>query len=618
MSSAPKNSAPFNIGQSLNAALTAQRQGNLREAEKIGARVVKAVPQNFDALNLLGTIKAQLGQIGEAERLFRAAVKVNPRAAGGWSNLGQALYALKRRDEALACLDKARALAPDDIVVLNQHANVLFGLDRPNEALGEFQTVLARQPRHVEARLGCGLAQAALGFPDLALAEFDAALALAPGHPLLQYNRGVALLKLGRYAEALAMNDGALAALPEHVGALINRGRALAQLNRLDEATASYDRVIARHKDHADAHFNKALALLTRGDYRAGFAGYEWRWRRTGMPAQKSRGRPLWRGEYPLARKTILLHAEQGLGDTIQFARYVPLLAAQGGKIVLEVQPALKPLLTGLAGAATVIAPDEAPPPFDVHCPLGSLPLALQTEPDNVPAQIPYLAADAGHLAKWSVRLGELSRPRIAIAWSGNPSHDNDRNRSIAFARLAPLFLPPLLAGEGGEGASLPLTGQRSSIFPPPLEGEGREGASPSILPPPLAGEGREGARGAGPSFISIQRDLRSEDAAALAAESRVTHIGAELDNFADTAAVLALCDLVITVDTAAAHLAGAMGRPVWVLVPFAPDWRWGLTGETTPWYPTARLFRQTVLGDWDGVVARLGDALARLTSTAP
>jgi tetratricopeptide (TPR) repeat protein len=570
---------PFDIGQSLREALAEQRQGRLREAEKIYARVLKASPQNFDALNLLGTVKLQQGHAGEAQRLFSTAVQANPGVAAGWSHLGQALYALKRAPEAIECLDKARALAPDDADILYQHANLLLSLGNAAEALAEFQAVLVRAPRHVGARVNCGLAQAALGFAEAAMAEFDAALVLVPGHPLAQYNRGVALLKLGRYAEALAANDAVLAAAPEHLGALLNRGKALAQLNRLAEASTSYDKAIALRKDYADAHFNAAQVLLTLGDYRRGFVEYEWRWRRTGMPAQQSRGRPPWRGEYPLVRKTILLHAEQGLGDTIQFARYVPLIAAMGATVVLEVQPELKSLMSRLAGAATVIARGDAAPAFDVHCPLGSLPLALQTELDSVPAQIPYLSADDAHRAKWSARLGELSRPRIALAWSGNPSHDNDHNRSIAFARFVPLLN--------------------------------------ALNPPPLAGEGREGASGKSASFISIQRDVRVDDAAALAGESRVTHVGDALSDFSETAVVLARCDLVITVDTAVGHLAGAMGRPVWVLVPFAPDWRWTLEGETTPWYPTARLFRQNTPGDWDNVLTRVAAELARLPSLA-
>jgi tetratricopeptide (TPR) repeat protein len=549
--------ATADLNRSLNEAVGLQRRGALREAEKIYARVLKAAPENFDALNLLGGVKAQQGRMGEAQRLFTAAVKVDPRSPQAWSNLGQALYALKQPAEALACLDKACALAPEDVAIINQHANVLLALDRPGDALAEFEQVLARMPRHVEARIGSGVAQAALGSHELALAAFDAALAAAPGHPGAQYNRGVALLKLGRYAEAVAANDSAVAVVPGHANAWLNRGRALAQLNRPDEAVTSYDKVLAIQQDHADAHFNKALALLTLGDYRNGFAKYEWRWRRTGMVPEKSRGRPLWLGEYPLGGKTILLHAEQGLGDTIHFARYAPLLAARGAKVVLEVQAELKPLLARLEGAATVVARGEPAPAFDVHCPLGSLPLALRTEPDTVPAPIPYLTADAACVAKWSERLGAPHAPRVAIAWSGNPGHDNDRNRSIAFARLAPLFDSPV-------------------------------------------------------NFVGLQRDVRSEDAAALAAETRVTHIGGELEDFSDTAAVLALADLVIAVDTAVVHLAGAMGRPVWVLVPFAPDWRWTADGEATPWYPAARLFRQTALDDWDSAIARVRSALAQ------
>ncbi len=346
----------------------------------------------------------------------------------------------------------------------------------------------------------------------------------------------------------------------------------------------SYDKAIALKKDYADAHFNAAQALLTLGDYRRGFDEYEWRWRRIGMAAPKSRSRPLWRGEYPLARKTILLHAEQGLGDTIQFARYVPLIAAMGATVVLEVQPEVKSLLGGLSGAATVIARDEAPPPFDVHCPLGSLPLALKTELASVPGQIPYLAADEARVAQMvgaSRRSGAATRSARLVG----QSQPRQRPQSLD-----------------------PIRKACSIVFPSPACGGGR-GA-----PATLASRGpREGASGPRPAFISIQRDLREEDATALAAESRVTHIGDGLADFSDTAAVLALCDLVITVDTAVAHLAGAMGRPVWVLIPFAPDWRWTLSGETTPWYPTVRLFRQSAPEDWNNVLTRIAAALAYL-----
>jgi tetratricopeptide (TPR) repeat protein len=557
---------PFAIGPAMNEALALHRQGRLRDAEKIYARVLKAAPDYFDALNLLGTVKAQLGRFGEAQRLLTAAVKIMPHSPQALANLGQVLLALKRPQEALDCLSQARALAPDDIGILNNNANALLSLDRPQQALDEFREVLARVPQHAEARLNSGIAHAALGAPDEAVAQFDQALSIVPGHPVAHYNRGLALYELGRYADAIGAHDAVLAAVPQHAGAWLNRGRALAALNRLDDAIASYRKATAIGKDDADAHFMEGLALLARGDYRRGFEQYEWRWRRTGMPPQRSRGRPLWLGEYPLARKTVLLHAEQGFGDTIQFARYLPLLAARGATIVLEVQRELTALMGRLAGGAAVIARGETPPPFDVHCPLGSLPLALRTEPGAVPAEVPYLAVDDGRLAKWSARIGALPRPRIALAWSGNANHMNDRGRSLAFAYLLPLL---------------------------------------HALTPPLAEQGR--AR-----FISIQHDVRSKDAALLAGDSRITPVGGELEDFADTAAVVALCDVVIAADTAVAHLAGAMGRPVWVLLPFAPDWRWMLEGDTTPWYPTARLFRQSVPGDWAGVIARVGAELSR------
>jgi tetratricopeptide (TPR) repeat protein len=554
-------SAPFNLAQSLNEAMALQRQGRLREAEKIYARVLKAAPDHFDALNMLGAVKARLGRMGEAHRLFSAAVKINPGVAGAWANLGQVLHALKRNEEAVECLDKARALAPDDVAILNQRANALLSAGRAEEALDEFRQVLARMPQHAEARVNSGVAHAALGASEQAVAEFDSALSIVPGHLGAHYNRGLALHDLGRYAAALDAHERVLATAPEHGGAWLHRGRALAALNRLNDAVASYGKASEIRKDDPNVHFSEALALLALGDYRRGFEKYEARWRRSGMPAPKSRGRPLWLGEYPLARKTVLLHAEQGFGDTIQFARYVPLLAETGAKVVLEVQSELTALMARLDGGAQIIGRGETPPAFDVHCPLGSLPLALRTEPDTVPAEIPYLSADDAHLAKWSARIGALARPRIAIAWSGNAEHFNDRNRSISLMRLSSLFSIP--------------------------------------------------AR-----FVSIQRDVRSQDAETLAAESRVTHLGGELANFTDTAAVIALSDLVISSDTAVAHLAGAMGRPLWVLIPFQPDWRWTLDGETSPWYPTARLFRQTSLGDWDGVITRVAAELGQFTSS--
>ncbi len=260
-------------------------------------------------------------------------------------------------------------------------------------------------------------------------------------------------------------------------------------------------------------------------------------------------------------RKTILLHAEQGLGDTIQLARYVPLVARRGATVVLEVPAELTGLLGRLEGVATVVERGAPLPAFDLHCPMGSLPLALATEPDSIPAAIPYLTASAERLAQWQPRLASVPQPRVAFVWSGRPSHPNDRNRSLPLARLAPL-----------------------------LEMDGV-------------------------SFISVQPDVSVEDAAVLAGLGGVTALGAELRDFEDTAAVLGLCDLVVTVDTAVAHLAGALGRPAWILLPFAPDWRWMLERTDSPWYPTARLYRQPEPGDWESVIARVRADLAGMVA---
>jgi tetratricopeptide (TPR) repeat protein len=553
---------PFDIAQTMQDAVTLHQQGRLREAEKLYARALKAAPEHFDALHLLGLAKAQGGQMGEAFRLMSAALKINPKAPDAWMNLANVLHALKRDAEALDCLDKALALRPGDPDTLHNRGNALLALGRPQDALACFDAVLVRNPRHADALLNRGSALASLGRTEPALADFDVALALLPGHPAALYNRGNALAALGRYDEAIAAFDRALAAAPKHVQAWNNRGRALQALDRQADAVNSFGRAIALQKDYADAHFNRALSLLTLGDLAPGFEQYEWRWKRSGMSdTRRGYGKPLWLGEYSLARKTILLHAEQGLGDTIQFARYAPLLARAGASVVLEVQPELKNLLAGLEGVASCHARGETLPAYDVHCPLGSLPLALKTELGTIPADIPYLRADEAHLAQWRPRIEALPGKRVALAWAGNVNHANDRNRSIDLK-----LLEPLLALDGV-------------------------------------------------SFLSIQRELRGNDAELLVRHGNVSHLGGELSDMADTAAVAALADLTISVDTSVVHLAGALGRPVWVMLPFAPDWRWTLSGEHSPWYPQARLFRQPTLGDWPSAIATLRAELVRFVA---
>jgi tetratricopeptide (TPR) repeat protein len=549
----PKPASPqflATLGRTIEEGVALQRQGRLAEAEKVYTRILKTLPDQFETLQLLAELKMQRGKPGEAFRHMSAAVAARPSSADARIHLGHVLRAMKREADALASFDEAQRLDPANVDALGNRGEVLLALGRPADALACFEKILSLAPGHPQARANRGAALAALGRHGEALADFDALLAAAP-NPMVAYNRGLALANLGRSAEAVAAYDQTLAMVPTHVPALASRGVALQALNRHTEALASFDRALALAPDYADAHFNKSLALLATGDYGRGLAEYEWRWKRSvGAPSRQNFNRPLWLGATPLAGKTILLHAEQGLGDTIMFARYSALLARAGAKVVLEVHPELKALMARLDGATTVIGRGEARPAHDVQCPLGSLPLALKTALDTVPNEIPYLAADPERVARWRPRL-EAHAPRIALVWAGNVAHANDRNRSLPLATLAQL-----------------LASDRAR-------------------------------------FVSLQRDLRSGDAERLAA-APVLDLGPELNDFDDTAAVLAQCDLVISVDTSVAHLAGALGRPLWVLLPFAADWRWTAGGERSPWYPSARLYRQPQPGDWESVVTAL------------
>ncbi len=549
-----------NLGRTLEQGVAAHRAGRLDEAEKIYARILKSLPDQFDALLLMAQLKMARGKVAEAYRLASAATAARSDSADALVALGHILRALKRDDEALTAFDKALAIAPGHIDALGSRGDALLARGRAEEGLQCFDKILTLVPSHREARANRGVALAVLKRYEEALAEFDTVLAQAPQHTMALYNRANALASVGRDAESLVGYDRVLAAVPQHAPAWNNRGNALMALKRHADAAESFSKAIALKPDFADAYFNRSLALLAAGDYARGFADYEWRWKRSGMPAaRRNYGRPLWLGEFPLARKTILIHSEQGLGDCIQFARYVPVLARAGASVVLEVQAELKSLLSRLAGVSQIFARGEALPGFDVQCPVGSLPLAHKTEIGSVPADIPYLAADESHLAKWRPRLAALKTPRIAFVWAGNVSHANDRNRSITLVQLRPLW---------------------------------ENGAA---------------------SFVSLQRELRRSDAEELKKVPDVLHLGDELADLDETAAVIALCDLVVSVDTSVAHLSAAMGRPTWVLLPFSPDWRWTIEAERSPWYPAARLFRQPQLEDWASVIERVRVELAKL-----
>lgn len=466
-------------------------------------------------------------------------------------------YMEGRFDEALGLLRRAAALAPDDARVHANMGSLLARLERSEEAIACYRTALGLAPEYAEAHYNLGATLAAADRHEEALASYDRALALVPRHGKALVNRGGSLSALNRHEEAIACYDRVLANDPQFAEAETNRGTALQWLNRVDEALARYDTAIAIRPQDAYAHWNKGLAALYRGDYETGWREYEWRWKKPDFaPNGRDFTEPRWTGEAEIAGKTILLFSEQGLGDTIQFCRYAALVAKLGATVLLEVQPPLKPLLKSLGGVARVFARGEPLPPFDLQCPIMSLPLAFKTDASSIPAEVPYLAPSPEKTALWRARLGPRTKPRIGLAWTGNPTQKNDRNRSTQFARLLPLVRDPRF------------------------------------------------------EFHVLQKDIRETDRAAVASVPELHIHGEALNDFDDTAALVSEMDLTISVCTSIVHLAGALAKPAWAMLTFSPDWRWLMDRADSPWYPSARLFRQRKTGDWDELVARVKAAL--------
>ncbi|MGB6538336.1 MAG: tetratricopeptide repeat protein, partial [Xanthobacteraceae bacterium] len=647
-----------------------QRRGLFADAEKIYRDILKLKPEHFDASHLLAVLCYQQGRDAEALPLFEAARAISPDSAELLSNFGLLLARLGRHDDAFAAYDKAIKLKDGYPEVLANRGHLLMALGRDADALESFNRALMARRGFVDGLIGRGLALyklkrftdalvafdrvpandaryyeaqthragplLALSRHDEALASCNRALALNPRHAVAHYNRGVLLTGLARAAEAvtsydaaIALNPGYIDALlnrsnlqeklgrhadaaesaeriialkPDHASAWNNRGNALLGLGRHADAIASYEKSLALNPasgecyynygnalvevlrvaeslpyyekaltlrtDHPDIPFNEGLARLLLGDLPRGLERYEGRFVKTEQaPVKRTFKAPMWEGG-DLAGKTILLHSEQGHGDTIQFARYAPLIARTGAKVLLEVQRNLKSLLAGVDGVAAVFGRDEQGrseklPDFDCHQYLISVARVLGTELHTIPAEIPYVRAPADRLDAWRQRLPPREGLRVGLTWSGNAEVKTDVRRSIGLPALAAL-------------ADVP-----------------------------------------GVQFVSLHREVRAEHAQALREFGGMIQFGGELRDFADTAAVISELDLVISTDTAVAHLAGALGKPLWLLLMFSPDWRWLLEREDSPWYPTARLYRQTRIGDWPGVVERVRADLVRLAGQA-
>jgi len=587
---------PARSARSIEEALALHRDGKLAEADRIYGDLLGADPHNFDALYLAGMLRHQQGRSVDGLRMVAAALKAKPGAADARMNYAVILLALERYEEALANFDQALAMGLDSAVLHYNRGNALKGIERNEEALASYDRALALAPdlavahhnrgstlavlnRHEEAlanfervldlkpelaeRISAlnnrGKMLAKLKRFDEALASYDQVLALAPDHVDALTRRGVALVELGHYEEGLAAYAAALRVDPNYLDAYLNRGNARALLHQFDAALADYGAATALQPEHADANFNEALVRLCLGDFRRGWPKYEYRWRSKKYASLWPKfPRPVWRGDGELSGKTILLCAEQGMGDAIQFVRYAALVAARGAKVLVGVHRPLAPVMTSVPGVTQVIADGGTLPDFDVYCPLLSLPLAFGTELGTIPSTVPYIWPQPDRITRWQGSVPQNGRLRVGICWAGTSVHAGDRRRSIPLDAFAKIF---------------------------------------SVR---------------GIDFVSLQKEVSQRQAAVLS-ERGVVQLGQKFEDFADTAAVVAMLDLIISVDTSVAHLAGAMARAVAVLLPFSPDFRW-LQGRTdTPWYPTMRLFRQTAPNDWEAPLERVRSELSAL-----
>ncbi|HVT87531.1 MAG TPA: tetratricopeptide repeat-containing glycosyltransferase family protein [Tepidisphaeraceae bacterium] len=502
------------LDQALEIAVAHHQAGRLAQAEAIYLQIIEKQSEHPDALHLLGAVKLQAGQVTEALRLIEHAIRLAPEIADFHCTYGQALGNSGEKELAIESLQRAIKLQPNYPEAFNNLGNILQSQGELEQAIGFYEQALSLRPNFAEAH----------------------------------NNLGDALRKQRRLSEAISHLDNAVRLRPDFADAHNNLGVALRDAGQFEQAIASYQRSIALRPDWPSPHHNLALARLLLGDLETGWPEYEWRLRVPGLAGshRKVDGRR-WNGEC-LDGKTLYIHCEQGLGDTIQFVRYLPLVAERGAKIVLRSQPEWVRLLEQLPCISRIISDSDAEPAFDVHCPLLSLPLIFETRIDTIPSGIPYVKAGEESSSRWRKRTSGLVHQKIGLVWTGREGHYDDQNRSMKFDQFKPILQLPDL------------------------------------------------------HFFSLQKGYAKPQGET----TSIIDWTDDLNDFADTAGLIQNLDLVITVDTAVAHLAGAMDKPVFVLLPFVPDWRWLLGRNDSPWYPTMRLFRQPVHYDWETPIRQI------------
>lgn len=504
--------------EALQRGLASHQAGRLEEAEAVYQSVLEGDPANAEALHLLGLVASHQGRYKLAEERIREAIALNPLAPFYHNNLGNVLQALGRYQQAVVSYRDALRLDPDYVEPLSNVGPALDALGRHDEAVAAGREAVRRRPDWAEAYM----------------------------------NLGNSLAKLGRHADAEAAYCQSLRLRPGYPEGYSNLGNAVLEQGRLEEAARAFDEALRLDPANGLAHWNRAWLRLLEGDFERGWKEYEWRWV-TGNAAPRHFRQPVWDGS-ALWGGTILLHAEQGLGDTIQFIRYAPWVKQAGGRVVVECPARLAPLVKTVAGVDEVVEAGEPLPPFDTHIGLLSLPRVFGTRLETVPAEVPYFRVEEARLERWRQRLAGARGFKVGLAWAGSQAHKNDRSRSMPLAALAPLAEAP------------------------------------------------------GVALFGLQRGPQAAELAAAAFP--ITNLEEEAGDVVDTAAILMNLELVIAVDTMVAHLAGALARPVWILLAYMPDFRWMLERADSPWYPSMRLFRQPRPGDWAAVVEQVREEL--------
>lgn len=579
------------VRELFKAAMEKHHGGNFLAANEMYQQVLKMDASNVGAIHMLGLLASQVGQIDCALVFYNEALKIEKKQADIYADRGGAYLALGKPNEAAMDfesaidLDKSNgdhfynlalalqglgrveaaqlsylktiALSPNHALALNNLGGIYHAQNKLQKAVDSYTLAIESDALYPAPLNNRGVAKHKLEKFQSAISDFRSSIILNPRYCEAYNNLGVSLQRIGQLEEALSAYTKSLEICPEYYEALNNRGTVLKELHQFEGALIDFDKAIETNTNYApDAILNKSLLLLLLGNLKPGWKLYESRWDTvTHSKFKRNFSQPLWLGIESLNQKTILLHSEQGLGDTIQFCRFAPIISELGANVVLEVQPELTELLKSLPGKVKVLEKGAALPHFDYHCPLMSLPFALSTDINSIPRNVPYLKPSDKAIKKWRSKLGISKRPLVGLVWRGGKQNSNDHNRSMELLEIV-------------------------TSVPPKYD------------------------------LVSLQKDIFSEDKRSLSSLANIQQFGDELVNFLDTAALIQQLEVIITVDTSVAHLAGAMGKPTCLLVPYLPDFRWLLGRKDSPWYPNVKIFRQTNTRSWDAPLSKIREYL--------